>query len=388
MKRVFLIVLDSVGIGALPDAAKFGDAGADTMGHISRSEKFSVPNLRALGLGNIEGLSYLGTEEKPKASYGKCAELSQGKDTTIGHWEIAGIISEKPLPTYPDGFPAEVIEAFEKATGRKTLCNKPYSGTEVIKDFGEEHLRTGALIVYTSADSVFQIAAHEDIVSTETLYEYCRIARKILCGKHSVGRVIARPFKGKEGNFTRTANRRDFSLEPYGTTMLDILKENDFDVIGVGKISDIFAGKGITRAVLSHGNAECMEASSALSKENFNGLCFINLVDFDMKYGHRNDADGYAAALSEFDAWLPSFMEDLRDEDILIITADHGCDPGDVSTDHTREYTPLLVWGKNIRSISLGVRNSFADIAATILDCFGLEKNNISGESFYSQIRG
>ncbi len=387
VKRVFLIVLDSVGIGALPDAQKFGDAGADTMGHISGSKKFDIPNLLALGLGNIDGLSYLGTANSPAAAYGKCAEMSQGKDTTIGHWEIAGIISEKPLPTYPNGFPADVIDAFEKATGRKTLCNKPYSGTEVIRDYGEEHMRTGALIVYTSADSVFQIAAHEDIVPVETLYEYCRAARKILCGKHSVGRVIARPFKGEAGNFARTANRRDFSLEPYGVTMLDILKEKGFDVIGVGKISDIFAGKGITRAVLSHGNAECMEASLALSEEDFNGLCFINLVDFDMKYGHRNDIDGYAAELSEFDAWLPSLMEKLRDDDMLIITADHGCDPGDVSTDHTREYTPLLVCGKNVLPVSLGTRESFSDIAATVLDYFGLEKD-ISGESFYSQIGG
>lgn len=310
-----------------------------------------------------------------------------GKDTTIGHWEIAGIISENPLPTYPDGFPAEVIEAFEKATGRKTLCNKPYSGTEVIKEFGEEHMRTGALIVYTSADSVFQIAAHEDIVPVETLYEYCRAARKILCGKHSVGRVIARPFNGEAGNFVRTADRKDFSLEPYDVTMLDELKENGFDVISVGKISDIFAGRGITKAVNSHGNAECMEASMALSKEKFNGLCFINLVDFDMKYGHRNDVDGYAAALSEFDAWLPDFMVNMDGEDVLIITADHGCDPGDVSTDHTREYTPLLVWGKNIAPVPLGTRKTFADIAATVEEFFGV-KGKVAGESFYSLIGG
>lgn len=387
MKRLFLIVLDSVGIGELPDAASFGDMGANTMGHISKSDKFNIPNLLALGLGNIDGLGYLGKTENPLAAYGKCAEVSMGKDTTIGHWEIAGIISENPLPTYPNGFPAEVIEAFEKATGRKVICNKPYSGTEVIRDFGEEHIRTGALIVYTSADSVFQIAAHEDIVPVETLYEYCRAARKILCGKHSVGRVIARPFKGETGNFVRTANRRDFSLEPYGVTMLDELKENGFDVISVGKISDIFAGRGITRAVLSHGNTECMEASMELSEEKFNGLCFINLVDFDMKFGHRNDVDGYAAALSEFDAWLPAFMANMNGEDILIITADHGCDPGDISTDHTREYTPLLVWGKNIHAVPLGTRGTFADIAATVEEFFGM-KGEIAGESFYSLIGG
>jgi phosphopentomutase len=387
MKRLFLIVLDSVGIGALPDARDFGDAGANTMGHISASDEFRVPNLRSLGLGNIEGLSYLGTKKEPLASYGRCAERSRGKDTTIGHWEIAGLISEEPLPTYPEGFPLDVIDAFEKATGRKTLCNKPYSGTNVINDFGEEHLRTGALIVYTSADSVFQIAAHEDIVPTETLYEYCRAARKLLCGKHSVGRVIARPFKGEVGSFVRTADRRDFSLEPYGVTMLDILKEKGFDVIGVGKISDIFAGRGITRAILSHGNEECMDASMVLSKEDFNGLCFINLVDFDMKYGHRNDVDGYAAALSRFDEWLPGFMKNLRDDDMLIITADHGCDPGDVSTDHTREYTPLLVWGKKFCSVELGTRKSFADISATALEYFGID-SDIAGESFYSAIGG
>ena len=387
MKRLFLIVLDSVGIGAHPDACDFGDAGANTMGHISASDKFRVPNLLSLGLGNIEGLSYLGAKKEPLASYGRCAERSRGKDTTIGHWEIAGLISEEPLPTYPEGFPSDVIDAFEKATGRKTLCNKPYSGTDVINDFGEEHLRTGALIVYTSADSVFQIAAHEDIVPTETLYEYCRTARKLLCGKHSVGRVIARPFKGEVGSFVRTADRRDFSLEPYGMTMLDILKEKGFDVIGVGKISDIFAGRGITRAILSHGNEECMDASMSLSKEDFNGLCFINLVDFDMKYGHRNDVDGYAAALSRFDAWLPEFMKNLRDNDLLIITADHGCDPGDLSTDHTREYTPLLVWGKKFCSVELGTRKSFADISATALEYFGID-TDIAGESFYSAIGG
>ena len=387
MKRLFLIVLDSVGIGALPDACDFGDAGANTMGHISASDEFRVPNLLSLGLGNIEGLSYLGTEKEPLASYGRCAERSRGKDTTIGHWEIAGLISEEPLPTYPEGFPSDIIDAFEKATGRKTLCNKPYSGTDVINDFGEEHLRTGALIVYTSADSVFQIAAHEDIVPTETLYEYCRTARKLLCGKHSVGRVIARPFKGEVGSFVRTADRRDFSLEPYGVTMLDILKEKGFDVIGVGKISDIFAGRGITRAILSHGNEECMDASMSLSKEDFNGLCFINLVDFDMKYGHRNDVDGYAAALSRFDAWLPEFMKNLRDNDLLIITADHGCDPGDLSTDHTREYTPLLVLGKKLCPTALGTRKSFADISATALEYFGID-TDIAGESFYSDIGG
>ena len=386
MKRLFLIVLDSVGIGALPDAEKFGDAGADTMGHISKNENFNIPNLLALGLGNIDGLSYLGRAEKPLAAYGKCAEVSMGKDTTIGHWEIAGVISPTPLPTYPDGFPDEVISAFEAATGRKTLCNKPYSGTDVIRDYGEEHIRTGALIVYTSADSVFQIAAHEDIVPLETLYEYCKAARSILCGKHGVGRVIARPFKGEAGSFARIADRRDFSLEPTGITMLDELSAAGYDVISVGKISDIFAGRGVTRAVSAHGNEECMAASMELSKSDFDGLCFINLVDFDMKYGHRNDVSGYAAALSEFDAWLPGFMENLGDDDMLVITADHGCDPGDVSTDHTREYTPLLVWSKGVDPVDLGVRESFADIAASVEEFFGI-RGKISGKSFLKAVK-
>ena len=387
MKRVFIIVLDSVGIGALPDAKAFGDAGADTMMHISKSKSFDIPNLISLGLGNIEGLSYLGKTQAPVAAHGRCAEVSMGKDTTIGHWEIAGLISKQPLPTYPLGFPEEVISAFCDATGRGVLCNKPYSGTDVIRDYGKEHLETGSLIVYTSADSVFQIAAHEDIVPTETLYEYCRIARRILCGKHSVGRVIARPFKGEAGAFVRTADRRDFSLEPYGITMLDEISASGYEVISVGKISDIFAGRGVTKAIFSHGNTECMQASMELVKEDFNGLCFINLVDFDMKYGHRNDVDGYAGALSEFDAWLPSFMANMRDDDVLIITADHGCDPGDNSTDHTREYTPLLVCGKNIKTTALGTRKSFADIAATVEEILGV-KGEIAGESFYGAIGG
>lgn len=383
MKRVFLFVLDSVGIGALPDAEKFGDVGADTMRSISKSDKFHIPNLIKLGLGNIKGLSYLGKVKEPLASFGKCAEISNGKDTTIGHYEMAGLISENPFPVYPDGFPDYIISAFEKATGRKVICNKPYSGTEVIKDYGREHLETGALIVYTSADSVFQIAAHEDIVPTETLYKYCESAREILVGKDAVARVIARPFKGNIGSFERTANRRDFSLPPHGVTMLDELSENGYDVIAVGKISDIFSDRGITRAVHSHGNKECMDASFECVKEDFCGLCFINLVDFDMKYGHRNDVDGYAAALSEFDKDIMDFISFLRDDDLMIITADHGCDPGDVSTDHTREYTPLLVYGKNISAVSIGERESFSDIAATIEEFFGV-KGKIAGKSFLS----
>ena len=387
MKRLFLIVLDSVGIGALPDAEKFGDAGADTMGRISKNENFHVPNLLALGLGNIDGLSYLGAAEAPRAAYGRCAERSNGKDTTVGHWEIAGLVSEEPLPTYPEGFPDEVIAAFSASVGRGVICNKPYSGTDVIRDYGAEHLATGKLIVYTSGDSVFQIAAHEDIVPVERLYEYCRAARRLLSGKHGVGRVIARPFAGGEGAFYRTDGRRDFSLEPHGETLLDALAAEGLDVISVGKISDIFSGRGITEAVHSHGNEECMAAAMELAERDFHGLCFINLVDFDMKYGHRSDVAGYAAALSRFDEWLPGFMAKLGEGDMLMITADHGCDPGDESTDHTREYTPLLIFGDGVKAANLGTRTSFADIAATAAEIFGVTAG-IAGESFYDDIVG
>ena len=382
MKRVFLIVLDSFGIGEAPDAAAFGDAGASTVQSIARSEFFSVENMRRLGLFNIDGLESMGAVPCPTAAYAKMRERSMGKDTTIGHWEIAGIVSPDPLPTYPDGFPAEILDEFSKATGRKVLCNKPYSGTDVIRDYGAEHLKTGDLIVYTSADSVFQIAAHEDIVPVETLYEYCRTARNILCGKHGVGRVIARPFVGDVGNFKRTANRRDFSIEPTGRTLLDVLKDAGRDVIAVGKITDIFAGKGVTETVITHGNTEGMQVSLEMTKRDFDGLCFINLVDFDMVYGHRNDIDGYAKAIAEFDGWLPSFLSLLGEDDALIITADHGCDPGDVSTDHTREYTPMLLYGKKIAPENLGTRTSFADIAATVADMLDVDFE-CDGESFF-----
>ncbi len=381
MKRIFLIVLDSVGIGALPDAALYGDAGVHTLRSISASAHFSAANMENLGFGNIEGLEFLSSVRQPLAAYGRMSELSKGKDTTIGHWEMAGIISEKPLPTYPDGFPAEILEQFSRETGRDVLCNLPYSGTEVIKDYGEEHIKTGALIVYTSADSVFQIAAHEDIVPVEQLYEYCRIARKILTGEHSVGRVIARPFIGEAGNFTRTANRHDFSLEPYGVTMLDILKDAGRDVISVGKISDVFAGRGVTGAYPTKNNSDGMARAAELLNHDFNGLCFINLVDFDMLYGHRQDVDGYAKAFAEFDRWLPEMLGGLKDDDVLIITADHGCDPADDSTDHTREYVPLLVYGKGIRPVPLGTRNCFADIAASVCEWLGISYDG-PGESF------
>lgn len=385
-KRVFLIVLDSVGIGELPDAEKFGDCGSNTLRAISKSKKFDIPTLKSLGLQNIDGVDYLESIKNPLAAVARMREKSNGKDTTVGHWEISGVISEKPFPTYPNGFPSEVINEFEKQTGRKILCNKPYSGTAVINDYGEEHLKTGSLIVYTSADSVFQIAAHEDIVPPEQLYEYCRTARKILTGKHSVGRVIARPFIGKSGNFKRTSNRHDFSLEP-PTTMLDCLKESGFDVISVGKIFDIFAGKGITEKHLTKNNADGMSVIDTIFETDFNGLCFVNLVDFDMLFGHRNDIDGYANALTEFDRWLSKFIKKLKDSDILMITADHGCDPSTSSTDHSREHTPFIAFGKNIKPVNLGTRSSFADIGATVLDIFGID-GNISGESFWKNIKG
>ena len=366
-KRVFLIVLDSCGAGQMPDCALFGDKDCHTIKRISTSDKFSCENLRKMGLGNIDGLDFLGTVDNPTARVARIAERSMGKDTTIGHWEIAGIVSEVALPTYPDGFPAEVLDEFTKRTGRNVLCNKPYSGTDVIRDYGEEHVKMGDLIVYTSADSVFQIAAHEDIVPIEQLYEYCRIAREILQGKHGVGRVIARPFTG-EHPFKRTANRHDFSLEPYGKTVLDAIVEQGKTVYAIGKIYDIFAGKGVSDKVFTHSNTEGMDLSLDALDHDFEGLCFINLVDFDMLYGHRQDIDGYANAFAEFDRWLPSFVDGMSDNDILIITADHGCDPGDHHTDHTREYIPCVMYGKNIEPANLGTRTTYADIAATVAD--------------------
>ncbi len=384
-RRVFLIVLDSVGIGELPDADKFGDRGTNTVRSCYDTGILNIPNLLKMGFGNIEGLEFLPHEDLPTAMYGRIRERSMGKDTTIGHWEISGIVSEKPLPTYPDGFPRDVLEEFSRQTGRGVLCNLPYSGTDVIRDYGDEHVKTGDLIVYTSADSVFQIAAHEDVVPIETLYEYCRIARRILVGKHAVGRVIARPFIGTSGNYTRTANRHDFSLEPYGETMLDAIKAQGKDVIAVGKITDIFAGRGVTETIFTHGNTEGMEVTAEIAKKDFNGLCFTNLVDFDMLYGHRNNAIAYATALNEFDAWLGDFIKSLRDDDLLMITADHGCDPGDVSTDHTREHTPILVYGKNVTPVSLGTRTTFADIADSVCKYLDV-KFDCPGKSFLNHL--
>lgn len=375
MKRVFLIVLDSFGIGEMADAAAYGDAGTNTLRSVRKSPYFSMENMKKLGLFHIDGVESENKWEEFLGTVARMTEKSKGKDTTIGHWEIAGICSKKPLPTYPDGFPKEVLDEFSKRTGRGVLCNAPYSGTEVIKEYGKEHMETGKLIVYTSADSVFQIAAHEDIIPVETLYEYCEIAREILQGEHGVGRVIARPFIGEEGNFTRTAKRHDYSLVPPETTMLDVLKENNKAVIAVGKIKDIFVGKGITEFVYTKGNEEGIERTLEYLDKDFEGLCFVNLVDFDMLYGHRNDIDGYAKALTYFDEKLPLIMEKMKEEDILMITADHGCDPGyTVSTDHSREYTPFVMYGKNIKPCNLGTRDTFADIAATVLDYFEIEK--------------
>lgn len=374
MKRVFLIVLDSFGIGEMEDAAEYGDRGTNTIKSVSSSAAFHMPNMGMLGLFNIDGVDCREPVAQPAGRIARMKEASKGKDTTIGHWEIAGILSEQPLPTYPDGFPEEVLNDFSAAVGRGVLCNKPYSGTEVIKDYGDEHVKSGDLIVYTSADSVFQIAAHEDVVPVETLYEYCKTARGILQGKHGVGRVIARPFTGTSGNYTRTAGRHDFSLEPPSVTMLDQLKASGRDVISVGKIKDIFAGKSITEYVYTKGNAEGIERTLAYMERDFEGLCFINLVDYDMLYGHRNDIDGYAAALTYFDEKLPQILGKLKEDDVLMITADHGCDPGyTVSTDHSREHTPFIMYGSKVTPANLGTRETFADIGATVLDCFHIK---------------
>ncbi len=377
-KRVFLIVLDSFGIGALPDAAAYGDAGANTLGGVRNHPAFAVPNMARLGLFNISGIE--GGVDKPQGAFARVAEKSKGKDTIIGHWEICGIVSERDLPTYKNGFPKELIERFKHLTGREVLCNKPYSGTEVIKDYGKEHTETGALIVYTSADSVFQVAAHEEVVPVEELYRYCELAREMLTGEHSVGRVIARPFVGKEGSYTRTANRHDYALAPPAPTVLDGIRAAGKAVIAIGKINDIFAGKGITEYTKTKNNADGMAKTLEASKKDFEGLCFTNLVDFDQLYGHRRDVEGYAVALTEFDRWLGGFLPTLRDGDVLIITADHGCDPSYTHTDHTREYVPLMVYGGGIKSVDLGTLDSFADIGKSIgamlsADCIGEGKD-------------
>lgn len=381
MKRVFLIVLDSFGIGAMPDAAEYGDIDVNTLKSVADSSHFHVPNMAKMGLFNIDGVTVGEKEDVPTAVHARMAEASKGKDTTIGHWEIAGIYSPKPLPVFEEGFPEEVIKEFSEKTGRGVLCNKPYSGTVVINDYGDEHVKTGDLIVYTSADSVFQVAAHEDVVPVEELYRYCKIAREMLKGDLGVGRVIARPFIGTSGNYTRTSRRHDFSLVPPAVTMLDQLKESDYDVIGVGKINDIFAGKGLTEYTYTSGNEDGIEKTLEYLDKDFEGLCFVNLVDFDSLYGHRNDVEGYAKALTYFDGKLTQILSKLREDDLLMITADHGCDPGyTVSTDHSREYTPFLFYGKNLQPKNLGTRKTFADIGATVLQYFGIVPR-ISGTS-------
>ena len=385
-KRVFLIVLDSFGIGEMPDAKKYGDEGSNTLAAIVKSKKYKTPNLEKLGLFNIEGVDCKEDVENPQASFARLAESSHGKDTTTGHWEMAGIISEKPFPTFPNGFPEDFLEEYSERVGRKILCNKPYSGTEVIKDYGKEHLETGALIVYTSADSVFQVAGHEDVISLEELYRCCEIAREMLQGDLGVGRVIARPFVGKEGSFERTRNRHDYALDPTGPIVMDDLVKNGFDSIGVGKIYDIFAGKSVEESYKMEDNIDGMNITLDLCDKDFNGLCFVNLVDFDMIYGHRNDVDGYANAASEFDKQLGQMMDKLREDDIVIITADHGCDPSTESTDHSREYVPMIIFGDKIKAgIDLKTRNTFADIGKTIADIFGIE-SPIPGTSFYKEV--
>lgn len=375
-KRLFLIVLDSFGIGEEPDAHLWHDEGSNTLGAIRESKYFNCPNLEKLGLFNIDGVE--GGVKAPLAAYARMQEASMGKDTTIGHWEIAGIISPQPLPTYPNGFPKEVVEKFEALTGRKTLCNMPYSGTEVIKDYGEESMKTGKLIIYTSADSVFQIAAHEDVVPIEELYKICEIARELLQGEHGVGRVIARPFEG-EYPFKRTPRRHDYSLLPPKNTMLDLLSKAGFATISVGKIYDIFAGKSVSQSNRTTSNADGMQKTMQMLDNDFEGLCFTNLVDFDMVYGHRNDIDGYAKAMTEFDTWLGEFLPKLGENDLLLITADHGCDPKTPSTDHSREYVPMLLYGKNVKPVNLSTRKTFSDISATVLEYFGVDKEDTQG---------
>ena len=384
-ERAILIVLDSVGIGAMPDAADYGDEGRDTLGHIAERCGLRVPNLVRLGLANIRPLAKLDPNPEPEGAFGKAALLSPGKDTTAGHWEMAGIILERAFPTYPHGFPSEIMEPFERAIGRKTLGNLPASGTEIIKQLGEEHMKTGRPIVYTSADSVFQVAAHEEVIPIDELYRICRVARDLLQGEHRVGRVIARPFLGTPGSFFRTERRHDFAVEPPYPMLLDVMKAAGLDVIGVGKIPDIFLGRGITRALSGKNNRQALESTEAAVKADSCGLIFTNLVDFDMLYGHRLDVEGYGRAIEEVDAFLPRILEALKPADVLILTADHGCDPLGPSTDHSREYVPVLATGPRVRKgVNLGTRGSLADMGATIAENF--ELNLPHGTSFLAEI--
>lgn len=389
-RRVFLIIADSLGVGASPDACNFfngggTDEGCDTYGSLVRYDGFSAPFLHESGIGNIDGTCY-GKADSPIAAYGRMKEMSAGKDTVTGHWEICGVITDKPMPTYPDGFPEELMRSICDRFGRGWLCNKPYSGTEVIKDYGREHIETGNLIIYTSSDSVFQIAAHESVVPIEELYDYCRTAREMLCGDNAVGRVIARPFVGEYPNYVRTANRHDYALEPGCDTLCDLISSAGMDVIGIGKIGDIFAHRGITEEIHTESNTDGINKTIEKLNEDFAGLCFVNLVDFDSKYGHRRDVKGYADAVVELDGALRKMASMLRSDDVLIVSADHGCDPGFKGTDHTREYVPVLVYGKNIDAVNIGTRSSFADLGKTIAEMLGVNAEALSGESFLIMI--
>lgn len=383
--RVIWIVLDSVGIGAMPDAADYGDAGSDTLGNIARVRPLHLPHLCRLGLANIKALAHLDPVSSPAGAFGRCALASPGKDTTTGHWEMAGIHLAKPLPLYPHGFPREIMDEFERRIGRRALGNKPASGTEIIKELGAEHMRTGSPIVYTSADSVFQIAAHEDVIPLWELYKICETARDILHGPHEVGRVIARPFIGSPGSFTRTSNRKDYAVPPPRGMLLDRLEENEVEIYSVGKIFDVFLGRGIRDHVKTKNNADGMAKTLEAMEAVGRGLIFVNLVDFDQQYGHRNDVEGYAAALEQFDAWLPAFFDRLRENDLAILTADHGCDPTTPSTDHSREYVPLIVYGPKSRAgVNLGLRPTLSDEGQTVAEIFGTAIGH--GTSFLSQL--
>lgn len=388
-KRCILIVLDSVGIGEMPDAKQYGDEGSNTLGNIYKvCGGMNIPNLISLGLGNIEGGEILGYATSPKASYGKAKELSKGKDTVTGHWEISGVVLKTPLTTYPNGFPEDIIEDFKKQANIKgILGNKVASGTKIIEELGEEHIRTGYPIIYTSADSVFQIAAHEDVIKLDDLYNMCKVARELLVGDRTVGRVIARPFITENGKFKRTSNRRDYALDPFGKTILEYISEDNKHVACVGKIEDIFNKKGVTEAVHIKNNMDGVDKTIEYMNYIDNGLIFTNLVDFDMLYGHRNDPEGYKEALEDFDKRLPEIIDNLKEEDMLIITADHGCDPTTASTDHSREYIPILVYGTNIKSVSLGIRDTFSDIGKTILDYLDIDNKLENGTSFLSEMK-
>lgn len=386
-KRVFLIVMDSFGCGEAPDAEKFGDKGSNTLKSCLASTKFNAPNLTNIGLQNIDGINCGTKLNTTIGSFGKIQEASSGKDTTTGHWEMAGLISTSPMPTFPNGFPQELLDKMVEVWGRGYLCNKPYSGTELLVDYGKEHVETGKLLVYTSADSVFQIAAHEDVVPLQDLYKYCEQARKLLTGEYAVGRVIARPFVGEYPNYVRTSNRHDYSLQPFKPTMLNLLQKANKKVISVGKIADIFANYGVDEGHRIVDNNNGMEVTKELLNSDFEGLCFVNLVDFDAKYGHRNDIDGYANAVTEFDVKLGEFMQQLKEDDLLIITADHGCDPATASTDHSREYVPVLCYGKHVKqNNNLGTKYCFGSIAKTILENFGINPEHLEGTSFLKEI--